>query len=357
MGVLVQVQYSRFAIDESPHCVWDYDLRMVTKVFLDTFDPEYFDYLAATHEEAIDGDNVRRAATALRATYCHAMETLFAFLIAAFQAPDCMPGWIQRYTLGQLRTLVDKINRGRPIHSKIRLVEARWSAFSECVHRCLTLDDKDKEQRIKKGFAGFWGQLAGDFLADDVRAEYNSIKHGLRIGSGGSAIYVGIEETPGVACPPEQMTCVGGSEFGSSFYVAEPLNGTKDNLWLRRASTNWDPPALAGRIRIISMSLRNIASFLRIGHGGDPTRVKFSWPADLDAFDKVWHGPSLRSSSFGTAISDKIQPLAAEEILAVYTRDEDVTTTELGGADCGPKCREAGANPVWPGDFPPFPSR
>lgn len=311
------MQCSRFAIDRKPWCVWDWNLNELTTTFLDTFDATYFDYLVTIHEGQLDGDDARRAGSAIRTTYCHALETLFALLGAAVQAPDCVPGWIQKYRSQELDQVVEKITNGCDVYSKIWCDRLTWAVLVQLTMKYVSLDDKDKERRIKSGFEMLWTRLSHEFLSERNRAEYNSIKHGFRIGSGGSVIAVGVEETPGVPCRSEEMKVVGASEHGSSFY--EPTDLAKRNIRLIRRSLNWDPAYLACRIRLIAMSLRNIISFLKITHGAAPESVQFCWPQELDAFHEVWKGPSLLDSSFSTTIrAEDIDPKTADEILTVY---------------------------------------
>lgn len=313
------MQYSRFAVHERPLCVWDWNLAEITGTFLDTFDRGYFEYQVEVHIDQLDGEGARHAATAIRTTYCHAMETLFALLGATLQAPDCVAGWMQAYRSHELDDLVRKISTRKPVLTKLRLSAVSWKELSAVVHRCLALEDAQKADRIKDAFGKFWGHLAHDFLSSHARPEYNSIKHGFRVGSGGSYIHAGIEKTPGQACPPEEMKCVGGSEHGSSFYVAESIGDSKLNVRLRRTSRNWDGVALALRIKLIGMSLQNVVSCLRIGNGAEPSTVQFRWPQELDLFDEAMRGPSLRESTFGLLIEPKdIVPKDKAEILEIY---------------------------------------
>lgn len=316
------MQYSRFATDTTPWCVWDWDLGDQTETFLKTFDPTYFEYIVKTHEDRLDGDDARHAATAIRTVYCHAVETLFALLGAIAQAPDCPAGWIQKYRPEHLDNFVENVSRGRGVLSKLPEKPLTWKHLAEGTLRCLSLQDKEKEARVKSEFAKLWSRLAHEFLSSEIRAEYNSIKHGFRIGSGGSWISVGKEDTPGVACAPEKMQVMGGSEFGSTFY--EPIELAKHNIRLRRRSVNWDPIVLAGRVRLISMSLHNLVSFLSIGHGKKAEEMKFRWPAELQDFTQVWPVQSLTSSAFSTIIElHDIDPQTKDEILAVYVKDDE----------------------------------
>lgn len=311
------MQYSRFACDRKPWCVWDWNLDELAATFLDTFDPTYFEYLVNIHYAQLDGPDAKRAATGIRTTYFHAMETLFAFIGAVVQAPDCVPGWIQKYRSDELDQVVEKITNGQEIYSKIQCGRLTWTVLVQLTMRYVSLADKDKELRIKGGFESLWARMAGEFLDDRNRAEYNSIKHGFRIGSGGSVIAAGPELTPGVPCPPQEMKVIGGSEHGSSFY--DPKELSKGNIQLIRRSMNWDPIYIAGRIRLIAMSLRNIISFLKILNGATPDSVQFIWPQNLDDFSEVWNGPSLVHSSFSQTIRlEDITPQAAEEIISVY---------------------------------------
>lgn len=326
------MQSSSFATDKKPWCLWDWDIKEQTATFLKTFDATYFDYLAKLHEAHLEGEDSRHAATAIRTTYCHAMETLFALLGAIVQAPDCVPGWIQKYHPEHLKQIVEKISERQEVYSKIRGGPLTWEILAEFTLRYVSLTDKEKEKRIESGFGIFWNRLANDFLSNEIRSEYNSIKHGFRIGSGGSWISAGVEETHGVPCPPEKMQVIGGSEFGSTFF--EPRELCKNNLRLVRQAVNWDPFALAGRIRLISMSLRNLVSFLLIMHGANPGDVHFQWPGELGDFDEVWHGPSILNSSFSTVIELKdIVPKNAEDILSVYSHPGG--TNDSGKAAAG----------------------
>jgi hypothetical protein len=313
------MECSPFATDTKAWCVWDWNLREQTAIFLKTFDPTYFDYVANLHVQRLEGEDASHAATAIRTTYGHSMETLFALLGAIVQAPDCVPGWIQKYSPQHLDGVVKKISNGHDVYSKLRAEPLTWRTLAEVTLRYVSLPDKGKEERIKEEFGRFWSRLADEFRSIEIRREYNSIKHGFRVGSGGSVVSVGVEDTPGVPCPAEKMQVMGGSEFGSTFY--EPVELCEHNLRLVRWAVNWDPYAVAGRIRLIAMSLRNLVAFLSVGHGAEPVSVRFQWPEELGDFDEVWRCPSVHSSSFSTTIEVKdIVPKNPEEILSVYTK-------------------------------------
>jgi len=117
---------SRFAVGETPYCVWEWDLTERNLEFIEGLKPELFAYLAEVHNRELTGEQPQLAALALRALYSQGLETLFALLMATVQAPDCIVGWLPKYTLTQLRDLVRKISTTQSIFSKLPLHALSW---------------------------------------------------------------------------------------------------------------------------------------------------------------------------------------------------------------------------------------
>ncbi len=221
------MQYSKFAIDEDPFCVWDKNLHQHNVHFLDSIDPDFFEHVVKTYTETLDTKE-RHAAQALRLFHGHSLETLLAFLFATIQAPDCVFGWLRKYEPSHLRNLIAKVNAGKPILSKLNLGSISWESISEVIHCCLSLDDKEKEAAIKKSFASFWKFSADQYIQELNSFEYNSIKHGLRARSGGFQLRVGSEHEYGVPPPSGEMVTVkGGKRRGGkgvrSFFLHQKL--------------------------------------------------------------------------------------------------------------------------------------
>jgi hypothetical protein len=305
--------------DETPFCVWDWNLHGLETQFLAGIDPGYFAYMAKTHEAQLDGEEAQHAALALRMTYRHAQETLMSLLCALVQAPDCVVGWLHKYKNQDLENVVEKLHRRQPVMTKLNLPDLSWDTLSDFVHRSLSLEDKEKEVRIKRGFGTFWSRIASEFLDEGGRREYNSIKHGLRTRSGGFHLKIGLETTPGVPCPPDQMKSIGGSGFGTTFYVPESINGVeKCNLKIVSSSRNWLPELLAARIWVMSLSMGNILSFFKILNGSDPATQQFSW--DLGMFETCWaYTTGATASSFHLLLEARdIQPLTKQQVLDRY---------------------------------------
>jgi hypothetical protein len=84
------IEYFKLVIHKSAHCLWAEDVKEKSLDYLNRIDPRYFEFLATTQIQMLEGDNQQYAAMALRTTYGHALETLFALLCATVQAPKCL---------------------------------------------------------------------------------------------------------------------------------------------------------------------------------------------------------------------------------------------------------------------------
>lgn len=320
------MRYSMFAVDEAPFCVWEWDLRERNLEFINNIDPTYFEYLAKNHLPGLETDAQKQhAALSLRTEYAHGLETFFALLFATVQAPDCVIGWLHKYELGDLRNLIQKVQRGDPILSKLRIQPITWQTIAYTVLTYLSLEDREQEKRIKDHFAAAWRHFAYDFSDEISNREYNSIKHGFRIRAGGFKVAIGKGEIWGISAPPERMQGLGGSDFGSSFFIPEKIGNNKLHFRLRKHSRNWMPESFFYGLHLISFSLQNILSFLKVMHGGDPTTVQFFWPNDESLFEAAWSlAPGVTGMNFDTMIAAQhITPFSKEEIMATYqTGDE-----------------------------------
>jgi len=198
------MQYSKFVVDETPWCAWEWDLEKQNLNFIEGVDPHYFSYLARSYVYSPDEEQEHRAALALRAAYSHGLETLFAFLFAAIQAPDCVIGWVHKYEIPNLKSLLEKVNHSQQINAKVEIASVSWKNIANTL-LLFSLDDKDKETRLKQKFAELWQKFADDFLEPSFRPEYNSIKHGFRTKSGGIRVAIGRENQLGFPASPQNM--------------------------------------------------------------------------------------------------------------------------------------------------------
>lgn len=301
-----------FAVGKTPYCVWDWGLRKRNVRYLNDLDPDYFDYVGRANYAYLRTEDLqerRRAATAIRAAYHHGLESFFALLFSALQAPDCVVGWMQAYTPAELRDLVRAVDptvvkRGdectRALELRERLpayMKVRPRLTLEGISEVVNLvpgDDEERAEKVRENFAGLWRRFGRDFVKPVFTDEYNSIKHGLRSSSGGFYATVGLERVPGEPAPAEATHPLGGSEHGSSFFMARTLadnslgkekrprlrgKNREVSFRVRQHRLNWDPEGLCGALRLISASINNVRSFA-LAMNLQLDALQFRTPAD-----------------------------------------------------------------------------
>ena len=253
-------------MNEKARCYWDPDLPAKNVEFIRSIDPGYFRYLAETH-----GGNLTRgaeerahAAMAVRSAYHHGVETLFALLFAGLQAPDCVVGWVQDYATGDLRELVGSIGGEPPRYLKVRPETWTWEGiarkvFEPCYGRA------DDAGEVAALFGRFFSRLAREFMSERHTDEYNSIKHGLRLAPGATGINIAfqVEGEPGTFGEFKPLL---EGEHGHRFYVRNVLArlGRARHLSLKHSFVNWDPEGLCADLRIISVCIHNVRTWLLI---------------------------------------------------------------------------------------------
>jgi len=310
----------KFVVDEIPYACWDWELQKKNLEFLEGIDSGYFQYVSEINIANIENEDKHKAAIALRLAFSHGLETLFSLLCSALQAPQCSIGWLLSYKNFQLISLVEKISKNEPCYTRFKTSPVTWNELATHVHSNLGYE-KEKVEWIQKGFGKIWTRFASEFTDANFTLEYNGIKHGLRAKPGGFHLAFGLEETPGVPAPPEKMQSLGGSAFGSTYFVKEHTIPTdKLNFRPRRHSRNWSPQNLANGLFLISMSIQNIASWLRIVNGVLPSKCKFENPTSEDAFEQPWkESVGVTHSSFDLVMeAGHLKPFSKNEILQFY---------------------------------------
>lgn len=339
-----------FAVGDKPYCVWDWDLTQRNLEYLESLDPDYFDYVGKANSPYLKADDPkerRRAATAIRTAYHHGLESFFALLFATLQAPWCVVGWMQAYSPAELREMVRAVDPGlwgrgerrKQVSSyRERLlpyvwVRPRsflgWEGISGAIYR--PAGDNEDVAKTQRLFANLWSRLAKDLVNDAFVSEYNSIKHGLRAGFGGFYMAIGPEVTSGEPAPPEAMHSLGSSEHGSSFFmprtfVEHPAEKDKRpklghgrnkefHFRVRRQALNWDPEGLCDALFLISASIHNVRAFVRWLNGVESTGLRFAIPGE-EAFRGSLGRPSgIQSSNMdGTVFNSDLRLFDREEL-------------------------------------------
>jgi hypothetical protein len=138
---------------------------------------------------------------------------------------------------------------------------------------------------------------------------------------------VGLEDSPGVVVPEDKMTSLGGSEYGSSFLIAQEIKGENigrdPNFKTRRVSINWNAESNAHALSLISCSIHNIKSFLK--SLSNVKEVSFIGPEDLEYFKKPWeNSPGLINCSLDLIVDDiKIVKKTCKDIEDVFEEIKD----------------------------------
>jgi len=286
-------------IDEDPMFFWDYDDPRMQIEFLNSIDPQYFRYVADVYQLELESGDAPRAAVALRLTYSHALETLFALIGASLQAPYCPAGWLLRYRNRDLHRLVEKGSNGTPLPNKLDLNAAGWSEVAHVLLPSTSEDDAGNE--LREASAILWHSLARNLLDGVFTAEYNSLKHGFRVRSGDFHLAIGREDVPGVPPPPERMQVVASNRYGSMFLRGVSL---KDRQWgFEQQRINWDPALFVRQIPLVADSIHNVLSFLKF-FNGIPVE-----DFDVCVFDQESVSEALADPDFSSATRFSIRVL------------------------------------------------
>jgi len=309
-----------FQVNEEPYCIWEHDIKQRNLEFLNGIDAEYFDYML---HALLATDDEKRASVGLRVIHHHAVETFFSLIGALIQAPNCVYAWVAKCSTPELRKVVEKIGmenigmQKEALPHQLNVEHVSWQVISELVFSHY-LPGTEKNKITAGLFATLWQRLAYNFLNESHIDEYNSLKHGFRIKSGGFAIAVGIEHEPGVACPPEEMKMIGGSEFGASFIMVEPVGGNKKNRCLKskRTSLNWAIEETSLLLQLTAMSISNVLSLLKIHNGEKANEITFLRPTDDADFERAWsYSPSVLKGGINMVIDEAAIPFQSKKDL------------------------------------------
>jgi hypothetical protein len=295
-------------VNDEPYCIWDIDISSRNKEFIQGIDADYFQYLNETHQKSEDE---KRASVALRAALHHGMETFFSLLGAFLQAPDAVYAWVAKCNNSDLRAILQRVNANdKSLFIRYGFKKLTWKAIADVVFNCY-LSGAEKQQRTAELFSALWQRLSHEYLDINHINEYNSIKHGFRIKAGGFALAIGEEKECGVSPPPSEMQLIGKSDYGTTFFIIKPVCDVKGNrnLTSRRVSLNWKVEKVMLLLQLLSMSINNITSALKIVNGINPETCKFTRPTEDEAFNLPWkHTPGVTSCNFDFVIDEANVP-------------------------------------------------
>ena len=322
------MQFSKFLVGKRPFCIWSDDLDEANRVLLRSLDADYFTFQGRQLARSLETDDAQRAAVALRSAYSHALETFFALLFAAIQAPDCVPAWLALYQPAELVALVDMVQRYDMPKSKLRIAkkdwDVRWSGIAATLMP-VGGEFQDASQAIRRGFGRMWTFFANDFLNAQKRSEYNWIKHGMRVAPGGFVLRMGEEPALGVAPPEEAMHTIGRSKYGCTSFVPEAIANAPLQLRYRMTSSNWNPNSHIAGLNALSVSVANLLVFLN-AYNDYSDAGEMTVPQDDAFYSSPWQsGVGVTTSSHALEIRNSdVKIFTAEEILAEYEQEPEL---------------------------------
>jgi hypothetical protein len=281
-------KYFVFKVNDEPYALWDADIAERTNAFLNAIDPEYFSYLGEIHIQNMDSaENKHRAATVLRMTYLHGLETLMTLIGATVQAPQAPYAWVALAKTTWIRSVISQISSGDcGLDSEFTTWNRTWEELVKIVFQSAPSTD-GWTSKTPAAFATAWRLLAREFLNEDNQREYNSLKHGFRILSSGVHIRIGKQTAKGVPASPKDMNYLGGSDTGSTFFTLEsagPDNAKTRSRISALHTVNWAPLDMLLNLKVVDVSISNIISYLRIVNGADP--VTTLWHS-LENFEQL----------------------------------------------------------------------
>ena len=118
---------------------------------------------------------------------------------------------------------------------------------------------------------------------------------------------LGVEHEYGVSPPANEMQVMGASEHGSTFFKIESIGSSKQNRSIRsrRTSINWKVEKVALLIQLVSMSIENVVSALRIANGAKASSCLFHRPEEDSDFNKpLSYSPGITSCNMDFIVNE-----------------------------------------------------
>lgn len=312
-------------IHERKIAFWDYEISQKNLEFINQIDPAYFDFIAEINLNLINSEETsitqkQYAATNLRTAYSQALEVLFSFLFATLQAPHCVIGWILKYSNDDLQKVVKDFSNEENLHIGFHNEIKNWNDLSNLVFDFLDTNQKQNEQNKILGFAELWKNFALDFLEEKTKNEYNSIKHGLRLGMQGHQLSVGPIENSKSCKTDQNFRKVVDNPYGSSFYTTEKIDNY--NFVIHQHFKNWNPENFFSALKLISTSIKNIILFLNKSKENQ-MNLQYDFPEDENFYKKPWSIFEKSELNIRSRIVFDNPPLLTkDEITIAYQKSE-----------------------------------
>lgn len=319
------MDYSRFVIFNRAVCVWDMNMRQLNTDYIKSIDFEYFRFIAEQNLQLINNPESDKkeklyASINLRNSYSMGLETMFALIGALLQAPDCVVGWMMKYKISELHSLVKTIHSYLPIKTKFSKVKLQgWESIMRIIFGYFPKNVEQNIDEIISNYAQTIASFASEYSSQKFNNEYNSIKHGFRIRAGGFKLALKLASKDGKEIENSKWISLLDSEFGTSFYFEEKLKDSSNNIRIKNLSINWQPENFYNALYLISYIIENIKTFLCLVHKIDGVSKQYRY-IDNEHYSSAWQnmqGTGDGSLDLGFDYN-AVKILSAEEIKSVY---------------------------------------
>ena len=321
-------QAAAFCILDRPFVVWSDDQGSDNRAFLDSIDHNF--YYRTVHRVFFPSDDTssldfddeqqRKDQSAFaRLLWHHGAESLLMLIGALIQAPHAVEGFFLRCRNEDCRAIAQYlISSNLPANHCLARSDFSLDKLVESIHNCAGWNDNGVTISY---FTRSLTNIFREFDRDDHRAEYNSIKHGLRATHGQFGLAMGLQDAPGIPAPAERMQNIVSSKDGSHFPSVSPISGIvkaeqKRQFTIRHHSLGWSLEKTLCEIQLFSTFIGNVVSALKISEGAGAENVKFERPEDADCWWTTYFAMSatgVRNFSFGPSVGVLRSPTSADK--------------------------------------------
>lgn len=315
-----RIEYSRFAVNETPYCYWMNDIHGYNKRVIQCIDPDYWHSASYMIRKCAEKNEII-AAVHSRMYYLTSLETMFAHLFSLLQAPDCIMGWLHNYGKRDIKRIINKIDTKHQLYTKLELA-ITWKELTHFLFSDITQTDAKLPESLMF-YERYLRMFANEIQSVSVGEELNSIKHGLRVNSGGFGLAFGPQEAPGIPAPPEKMMSLGSSATGMTYWIKENIGSDKKNYGLREKSVNWTFDSQISRLELIAVYMNNIKHMMLQVNGYDTENTPKMYVTEHEKLQSALSAPLNAPHAFDFKAEihpEWIKEFTTAEVLSVYDK-------------------------------------
>lgn len=300
-------EYELIFVNREPFRVWSGASTYRDQDLIHGLRPDLHLRLAKDLVDSLNHEDNDHAVLGLRLLYGLGLETFFALLFATLQAPGAPSAWLLLYRDDDLQELIERFQAGEDLPSRLVCSEpGSWEALAVMLFPSSLMEDEACRGRAKR-LGQLWAEWASEYLNKDMKAEFNSLKHGLRIRS--AAPYLAIDGN-----------VIESDEHGSWFATCQK---SKSDVLLGVCARSWSGRTLYSRLKLITTSSRNLVEILKLLHRvGDTDRFTCELPEDDELDAAKPSGKPLAGLRFGPSWGENRHSsrLSYEEAIDEYRK-------------------------------------